>query len=720
MNKSKFLKRSLAALLAILMVATMIPSVFAAGEDAPEIFVDNRRATYDGTKDYAVTIYDTDDVLISWTPKAGVKMQVVTRHNVEKDLDAKIYLPENASFDGKDTYTITIREIKDKNTTVDHILSITIKSTKPTNECRLGGVRVDKTSGWYKLGYLGGDNSDTRILIPGYSNPVTKKGIEAHAISGEIVGNKVIVTLPFGMTPRDVGFDSAISGPSAAQKAKATAVFAPMSVVAKSEYTYYGDNKKTGSVTVTAQSGATRTYGVEFKSEQVFDSFKNATNLDDLTDVTKIESNPTNDQKSHSMYTLQVSPDYNSDREWIPEFETTKVDGVDRAQRIMGLGYKAMDSAISNPTLVKLVAGNGGHEAVKDGSTSINTAAGDSRLRLVTSKNAKWDAPASASNNPDYVYLLVRTKANPSGAFVEVELTPGPTGTLTPWITELQAANTMSNENAAFVPTNATSIDVTLSKEFGDINIGGAGDNDDGTDKARVTLHVSTATAAHVRVPSQENNSSPVEYDRDATETHHVIKNLIVKESVTIQVYDPLELVYRNYTVNFRVADTNYTELDRVALVERNDDGTMEVVAESIKGSSDKAPRELEIPFKYYPDTEVNEQKPDDRVYGHAGDLKDLYLFITTSDGATVIPGNFTGEEVKAYNYDIDNPLRGLYSNPSGGSGRPSIMMDSCICLYVNPPDKLRCYLSPTHSPEWTRALSYAAQISTLSNIATK
>ena len=46
--------------------------------------------------------------------------------------------------------------------------------------------------------------------------------------------------------------------------------------------------------------------------------------------------------------------------------------------------------------------------------------------------------------------------------------------------------------------------------------------------------------------------------------------------------------------------------------------------------------------------------------------------------------------------------------------------MDSRICLYVNPPDKLRCYLSPTHSPEWTRALSYAAQISTLSNIATK
>ena len=46
--------------------------------------------------------------------------------------------------------------------------------------------------------------------------------------------------------------------------------------------------------------------------------------------------------------------------------------------------------------------------------------------------------------------------------------------------------------------------------------------------------------------------------------------------------------------------------------------------------------------------------------------------------------------------------------------------VDSCICLYVNPPDKLGCYLSPTHSPEWTRALSYAAQISMFSNIATK
>ena len=106
MNKSKFLKRSLAALLAILMVATMIPSAFAAGEDAPEIFVDNRRTTYDGDNKYSITIYDTDDVLISWTPIPGTKMRVVTKDGIDKDLDARIYLPENAAFDGKDTYNI--------------------------------------------------------------------------------------------------------------------------------------------------------------------------------------------------------------------------------------------------------------------------------------------------------------------------------------------------------------------------------------------------------------------------------------------------------------------------------------------------------------------------------------------------------------------------------------------------------------------------------------
>ena len=125
MNKSKFLKRSLAALLAILMVATMIPSVFAAGEDAPEIFVDNRRTTYDGDNKYSITIYDTDDVLISWTPIPGTKMRVVTKDGIDKDLDARIYLPENANLVSSDeykTYSLKLQKIESKKDPVDYTL----------------------------------------------------------------------------------------------------------------------------------------------------------------------------------------------------------------------------------------------------------------------------------------------------------------------------------------------------------------------------------------------------------------------------------------------------------------------------------------------------------------------------------------------------------------------------------------------------------------------
>ena len=82
------------------------------------------------------------------------------------------------------------------------------------------------------------------------------------------------------------------------------------------------------------------------------------------------------------------------------------------------------------------------------------------------------------------------------------------------------------------------------------------------------------------------------------------------------------------------------------------------------------------------------------------------------------VEGNiYPCERIAEYpNYQIGNIFDGFDIERI----KQMIKMDSRICLYVNPPDKLRCYLSPTHSPEWTRALSYAAQISTLSNIATK
>ncbi len=655
MNKSKFLKRSLAALLAILMVATMIPSAFAAGEDAPEIFVDNRRATCDGTN-YSITIYDTDDVLISWTPIPGTKMRVVTKDGIEKDLDARIYLPENAAFDGKDTYTIKLQEIVGKNAPIDHNLSITIKSTKPTNECRLGGVRVDKTSGKYKLGYLGDGAND----VLGYSNKVEDDGIEAHAIEGVVSGNTVTVTLPFGMTPGDVGFD----GAGIANDITATAVFAPMSVVAKSHYTY-DPTTKTGSVRVTAQSGATKTYTVKFVSEKVFNSFAGASNLKDLENVTKIKTyaSTTGTDGNGAKYTLNVTkevadPTTTTATTWTPVYEATE-----RLQRLMGAGYAAEDEELIKPKL-SVGTTTKSYERISN-AVSLDGANTGAMLRLITSGHATWNLGDTAftDSDSDYVYLLVRTKANPSGAFIEVKLDPVKAPVVGPRITEIQAANTMSNESAAFVAADATSIDVVLDKEYGN-DAGGSETDGDNTDISKVYLHVSTDTNAYVRIPSQEANNPAVSsssWDNQTPDTRHLLKNVNAKDgSVTIQITDANGKNPRNYRVNFRVATTNKTELERVALYTA--DGVK--VAEAIKQADKTAPRELEVPYEYFPTAGDVSQNPTSAV-ASSSPLANLYLCIFPSEGAAVAPGA-TATEVNVTNVEVEGSANHSHTTPSG------------------------------------------------------
>ncbi len=666
MNKSKFLKRSLAALLAILMVATMIPSAFAAGEDAPEIFVDNRRTTYDGDNKYSITIYDTDDVLISWTPIPGTKMRVVTKDGIDKDLDARIYLPENANLVSSDeykTYSLKLQKIESKKDPVDYTLSITIKSTKPANECRLGGVRVDKTSGTYKLGYLGGG---TAVL--GYSNKVEAAGIEAHAIEGVVSGSTVTVTLPFGMTPEDVGFD----GVGIANDITATAVFAPMSVVAKSHYTY-NPTTKTGSVRVTAKSGATKTYTVKFESEQVFESFEGATNLADLKNVTKIDTNKATaaDGSVYSRYTLKVNKKVADPTSttaaytWVPEFVPTE-----RAQRIMGVGEASRDTRATTLKLEKQAKADGtansGTEIVNFTAGAVTPPANSNMLRLVTSGHAEWDIGANqmVTDNPDYVYLLVRTKANPSGAYVEVQLNPVLNPAAGPRITEIQAANTLSSESAAFVAADATSIDVVLDKEYGD-EAGGSETQGDKTDISKVYLHVTTDTDAYVRIPSQEANNPAVtssSWDSSTPSTRHLLKNVNAKDgSVTIQITDKNGKNPRNYRVNFRVATTNHTELERVALYTA--DGVK--VAESIKQADKTAPRELEVPYEYFPTPGDVSQDPTGAVAGSP--LANLYLCVFPSDGAAVAPGKFPTT------IDVSNVAIDSSTTDTNGDNKPDL-----------------------------------------------
>ena len=58
MKKSKFLKKSLAMLLALMLVVAMIPLSAAAAEGDPTIYVDNNLATLNGTE-YSVTAEST-------------------------------------------------------------------------------------------------------------------------------------------------------------------------------------------------------------------------------------------------------------------------------------------------------------------------------------------------------------------------------------------------------------------------------------------------------------------------------------------------------------------------------------------------------------------------------------------------------------------------------------------------------------------------------------
>ena len=74
MKKSKFLKKSLAMLLALMLVVAMIPLSAAAAEGDPTIYVDNNLATLNGTE-YSVTAESTT-VDISAVLDANVTMVV--------------------------------------------------------------------------------------------------------------------------------------------------------------------------------------------------------------------------------------------------------------------------------------------------------------------------------------------------------------------------------------------------------------------------------------------------------------------------------------------------------------------------------------------------------------------------------------------------------------------------------------------------------------------
>ena len=285
MNKSKFLKKSLAMLLAILMVVAMIPLSAAATDATPEpdptpapeapkpvITVNNRNATAPTEADgaYTATVDDATSVSVSWVPmtQEGFKAQMLTLRGVTVDLpfyrldlttEAEVVTPYN-----DDTKTITYgveiiltRTVDDVKEEYKYPLHITAKTEAASDDVTLKSVNANTS---FKI-----NSTDYAFL-----------GIE-----NEIDDEKETVTikLPLGYTPTDAGFDSAAFGTVANRGTGAalssitdpqlrdqvvSQVFRPTADYSTVGYTF---NNGQGQVTVTARDGRTKNYAVIFEQE---------------------------------------------------------------------------------------------------------------------------------------------------------------------------------------------------------------------------------------------------------------------------------------------------------------------------------------------------------------------------------------------------------------------------------------------------------------------
>ena len=626
MNKSKFLKRPLAALLAILMVVALVPmSALAEDEDVGQelnITVDTYRATRNGN-DYEVTVWDSNDVTIAWAPIPGTTLKLVTGGNnpdVVLDLPHKLYLAENANVVGENTYTVTLRETVGSADPVDHTLKITVASSIPDDDATLAAIRVDNTSGNYGFGYL-----DT-TAIPGYISDVTDEGIEAHAIGGVIdnVNETVTITLPFGMKPVDVGMDSSLDG-------DASHVFAPTSVQAKAVYKYI--DEENAEVTVTAKTGVVNRYKVFFKQEKVFESFANSTNLDELEDV------------KSGVAKLDVAipggPSYKGAAGvWVPEF--VAAEGV---KRIMG---DSKDAGVS-PTnyddgIPALVFGKTNAPYGEYLETDKNNGILDVKqmLKLITSGHANW----TVTNNDGYVYLLVRTKANPSGAWVEVHVHADESPKTKAVITELQVDNTESKTGIA---STERTINITVDNTHS-FAVGNTVVRDPLDPATGCYIHVTTDKPAKLSIPDQTMAASASDKDKGdgwwsssftTAGTRHFIDGINAKSGeFTLRVTSEDDS-YIDYTVKLTAANASNLGLKRVEL--RNSKGAL-VAASTVDA---KNSFDLKVPYACHAG-KATTAAIDDPLNG-------LYLYVYPDAGAVVVPGNegVTGTKVKVETADI-------------------------------------------------------------------
>ncbi len=260
MNKSKFLKRSLAALLAILMVATMIPSAFAAVttvEDAPMAFaaddpgynisVDGNRATWDAAENaYTVsTSFEEgdplpDDFKASMIEVKNHKVTVLSGINAQLKATVANLGLDKAEKDvdsfGVGTYAYDVESVVtndegDVQSTAKFKLLVNLTMEPKSSDASLRAIKSARLPYAIKAEF---DNEKNTIDVVMALN---KKSTHDASLTG----------LATGVTEKDI--------------------FIPTNDAATVEYS----SKK---VTVTAKNGDTKEYAVTFTEESAFETFK--------------------------------------------------------------------------------------------------------------------------------------------------------------------------------------------------------------------------------------------------------------------------------------------------------------------------------------------------------------------------------------------------------------------------------------------------------------
>ena len=239
MNKSKFLKRPLAALLAILMVVALVPmSAFAADDDttapaAPEytVVVNNREAAFkDGGFD--ATVYSTYilSVALYGLPE-GVKVDLLTKNGnvVPLTSTTAVDLKQEATLvsetERTSLYNITLRETKGGESK-EYTLAVTVENVVPVDNVDIKSVRAE----------------------------------EGDVIDSIIGKDEITLILPLGYTKDDVKTENAADLTAAA--------FVPANYNAT--VTLAGDE---GSITVKAADNSSKTYKINYTHETGFTSF---------------------------------------------------------------------------------------------------------------------------------------------------------------------------------------------------------------------------------------------------------------------------------------------------------------------------------------------------------------------------------------------------------------------------------------------------------------